>query len=139
MLTDITCKSALCPPERRRVRFTDAGGLYLEVAPNASKRWFWKYYFDGKEKRLAIGSYPIVKLKDARIARDQARRLQQQGVDPAQQRQLERLQNRRVAAITFEAVAREFHGVQVKGWSQTYATRWIERLEKLFGLSPLRR
>lgn len=112
------------------MRFTDAGGLYLEVAPNASKRWFWKYYFDGKEKRLAIGSYPIVKLKDARIARDQARRLQQQGVDPAQQRQLDRLQNRRVAAITFEAVAREFHGVQVKGWSQTYATRWIERLEK---------
>lgn len=36
---------------------TDSGGLYLEVAGAGSKRWFWKYYFDGKEKRLSLGSY----------------------------------------------------------------------------------
>jgi Arm DNA-binding domain len=48
-LTDTACKNATCPPEKARARFSDSGGLYLEVAPNGSKRWFWKYLFDGKE------------------------------------------------------------------------------------------
>jgi hypothetical protein len=34
MLTDADCKNATCPPEKKRVRLTDSGGLYLEVAPN---------------------------------------------------------------------------------------------------------
>ncbi|WP_249728962.1 Arm DNA-binding domain-containing protein [Acidovorax sp. CCYZU-2555] len=38
------------PPERKRARFTDAGGLYLQVNPNGSKRWFYKYRVEGKEQ-----------------------------------------------------------------------------------------
>ncbi len=129
-LTDLTCKAASCPAHKARARLSDSGGLYLEVDANGSKRWFWKYYFDGKEKRLALGSYPGAKLKDARAARDDARRVQQQGFDPAQHRRLQRLQNRSQAAITFEAVAREFHVTQSKAWSKQYAVRWIERMEK---------
>jgi integrase len=102
----------------------------LEVASTGSKRWFWKYYFDGKEKRLAIGSYPATKLKDARTARDEARRVQQQGLDPAQHRRLQRFQNRSQATTTFEAVARELHATQAKSWSKRYAAKWIERMEK---------
>nr|WP_310564968.1 Arm DNA-binding domain-containing protein [Hydrogenophaga sp.] len=56
MLTDIACKSAVCPPSKARARLTDAGGLYLEISPSGSKRWFWKYYFSSKEKRLALGT-----------------------------------------------------------------------------------
>ena len=52
MLTDKQCKNAFCPEGKARARATDSGGLYLEVAGAGSKRWFWKYYFDGKEKRL---------------------------------------------------------------------------------------
>jgi hypothetical protein len=57
------------------VRLTDAGGLYLEVTSNLSRRWFWKYCFREKEKRLALGHYTepgspkvIVSLKEARQA-----------------------------------------------------------------------
>lgn len=63
MLTDIDCRNATCPPDLKRKRLTDGGGLYLEVAPNGSKRWFWKFYPGGKESRLALGSYPEVSLK----------------------------------------------------------------------------
>ena len=70
MLTDKQCKNAFCPEGKARARATDSGGLYLEVAGVGSKRWFWKYYFDGKEKRLSLGCYPEVSLKDARAARD---------------------------------------------------------------------
>ena len=57
-LTDTACRSALCPVDKARVRLTDSGGLYLEVTPNRSKRWIWKYYFDGKEKRMSLGRRP---------------------------------------------------------------------------------
>jgi hypothetical protein len=136
-LTDPACKNATCPSDKTRIRLSDSGGLYLEVAPNGSKRWFWKYLFGGKEKRLALGSYSEpgsktvrVSLKEARVARDDARRLQQDGTDPAQHRQLDKLAKQAKAAVTFEAVAREFHATKGKGWSPQYAARWIERMEK---------
>ena len=59
MLTDAECRNAICPPGRKQARFSDAGGLYLQVSPNASKRWFWKYRIGGTEKQLALGSYPV--------------------------------------------------------------------------------
>lgn len=130
MLTDITCKSAVCPPEKARARFSDAAGLYLEVAPGGSKRWFWKYYFDGKEKRLALGTYPAVTLKQARSDRDKARALQREGTDPTKRRQIERLENRLQGSNTFEEVARELHTVKASGWSKQYGERWLERMEK---------
>lgn len=130
MLTDIACRSATCPAGKLRARHSDSGGLYLEVTPTGSKRWFWKYYFEGKEKRLALGSYPVIKLKEARNARDEARRLHQTGVDPTQQRQLDRLSSNRSSEITFEAVAREFHGKRKALWSASYTARWITLMEK---------
>ena len=130
MLTDVSCKAAACPPDKARARFTDSGGLYLEAALTGSRRWFWKYLFGGKEKRLALGSYPTVSLKQARAARDDARRLQQGGLDPAQQRRLDKLQRGQVAGDTFQAVACELHKVKVGGWSKQYGERWLERMEK---------
>jgi hypothetical protein len=50
MLTDAKCRNAVCPADKNRVRFTDSGGLYLEVSPNGSKRWFLKYRIAGVEK-----------------------------------------------------------------------------------------
>lgn len=129
-LTDIACKKAACPAEKPRARFADSGGLYLEVSPAGSKRWFWKYLFGGKEKRLALGSYPNVGLKAARVARDKARELQRAGTDPAQRRHLDKLARHADAAITFEAIAREFQGKKKSAWSTKYAERWLALMEK---------
>jgi integrase len=136
-LTDPECRNAVCPVGKARGRFTDSGGLYLEVAPNGSKRWFWKYLYNGKEKRLALGSYTEpgsrkvrVTLKHAREARDDARKIQRGGVDPAQRRQLDKLAKGAIAGTTFAAIARELHAVKRQGWSEKYAERWIERMEK---------
>ena len=129
-LTDPSCKNATCPVDKVRARLTDGGGLYLEVAPNGSRRWFWKYLFGGKEKRLALGSYPGTSLRAARAARDAARKLHQSGTDPAHRRQLDKLAGKADAATSFEAVAREFHAVKTGEWSVAHSTRWLERLEK---------
>jgi integrase len=130
MLTDLKCKRAECPADKARVRFADEGGLYLEVAPNGRKRWFWKFYSEGKEKRLALGSYPETPLKDARAARDEARQLKRTGVDPAKQRQIQKLTGRSSTDDSFEGVAREFHKVKKSSWSPRYGERWLSLMER---------
>lgn len=136
-LTDPACRNAVGPADKSRIRLADSGGLYLEVAPSQSKRWFWKYRFAGKEKRLALGHYNeagsskvAVSLKAARDARDDARRMLRAGTDPAQQRQVEKLAKITEPGTTFEAVARELHLTKASGWGPRYAARWIERMEK---------
>lgn len=130
MITDRDCRAAECPPDRQRLRLTDGQGLYLECAPNGSKRWFWKYYADGKELRLALGRYPEVTLKAARLARDAARLQHKAGTDPLKARRLEKIKARSSAAGTFADVAREYHAVKSPGWSAGYAERWLRQIEK---------
>ncbi len=130
MLTDHECRKATCPPDKAKRRLTDGGGMYLEVSPSGSKRWFWKFTMGGKEKRLALGSYPTVTLKAARTARDDARRTKESGTDPVQQRQADNLAKATSNATTFEAVAREFHTTKAPGWSASHTKQWLRCMEK---------
>ena len=81
-------------------------------------------------KRLALGSYPNVGLKEARAARDDARKQQQRGADPVLERQVVRLSSKFDANATFEVTARKFHVTKKAGWSDHYAKRWLERISK---------
>lgn len=128
-LTDNSCKAAACPPGRPRARFADAGGLYLEVAGSGSKLWRWKYRFGGKEKRLALGAYPNVSLKQARAARDAARSQLDAGADPAQQRKDAKLAARVRLGTTFESVARTWHENWKTARAPRHADYVIRRLE----------
>jgi len=130
MLTDADCRNATCPPDLKRRRLTDAAGLYLEVSPAGSKRWFWKFYPNGKESRLALGSYPEVSLKAARLARDDARKTREDGINPVQKRKADKITNAASSATTFEVVAREFHESKASGWSETHAAKWMRGMEK---------
>ena len=114
--------------EKTRKLF-DGGGLYLEVAPHGGKWWRLKYRFEGKEKRLSLGVYPDVTLKDARTRRDEARKLLVNGVDPSEQRKAEKAAKADEAANSFEAIAREWFAKRASGWSPSHADRVIRRLE----------
>jgi len=130
MLTDAACRNAVCPPDKKRARFTDGGGLYLEVSPAGSKRWFWKTYGDGKEGRMALGSYPTQKLTDARRARDAAKLLKSEGTDPVQARKVAKLKAATPLGNTFQAAALEWFEMKLSGWSNHYAIREKRNLEK---------
>ena len=130
MLTDRQCKNAECPPEKSRARFADAGGLYLEVSPAGSKRWFLKYRKDGKEMRLALGSYPLVSLANARVRQLEAKALKHKGMDPIHAKQVGKLIAARQADDTFEAIAREWHSKQISNWSEVHAKTVMRRMER---------
>ena len=83
-LSDVKCRNAR--PVSKLAKLSDGGGLQLWVQLTGSRRWRLAYRFDGKQKLLALGSYPLISLAEAREARDTAKRLLLRGVDPAQER-----------------------------------------------------
>ena len=109
MLTDMQCKNATCPADKKRARFTDSAGLYLDLSPTGSKRWFWKMYVDGKEGRMALGSYPAASLADARKARNSAKRQKADGHNSVQVRKTTKLLAVNPAGDTFKTVALEWY------------------------------
>ena len=130
MLTDAKCRNAVCPPERKQARFPDSGGMYLQVSPAGSKRWFLKYRVGGLEKQLAMGSYPEVSLTAARKTRDEAKLKKAEGIDPIQLRKTEKLKSTTPEANTLKATALEWYAIRLDSWSSHYAIREKRNLEK---------
>lgn len=94
-------------PAAADYKLSDSGGLHMLITKGGSKLWRFSYRFDGKQKLLALGQYPIVSLADARAKRDAAKKLLTDGVDPSVERKEERRSARLARANTFEAVAKE--------------------------------
>jgi len=79
--------------------------MYWDVSP-AGGKWRFKYRFASKEKRLALGVYPEIGGKEARLRRDEARRLLANGIDPGIERKVKKATTVERAANSVEAVAR---------------------------------
>jgi integrase len=128
MLTDPECKKAEL--KDKPYRKFDGGGLYLEVHPNGAKYWRLKYRHAGKEKRLALGVYPAVSLKQAReMAQDEKRKLSA-GRDPATERKIQKLMGRVALENSFEAVAREWLERRAGKLSAKHVEKVMARLSK---------
>lgn len=126
-LTDTGIRTS--KPTSKPYRVFDAAGLYLEVAPTGGKWWRFKYRFEGKEKRLSLGVYPDVRLKEARERRDDARRLLAAGIDPSVSRKAKKAARVARSANSFEVVAREWYEKYSSGWAPAHADRILSRLE----------
>lgn len=119
MLTDFHIRKA--KSKEKSYKLTDGHGLYLEVTPPGGKHWRYRYRLGGKENTYVIGEYPQVGAADARLKRDDARKLVDQGINPTQARNLEKSTRQNDNATTFEVVAKEwFIGVSKK-WTTEYA------------------
>ena len=141
-LADLQVKNA--KPSDKQQKLADSAGLYLLVKINGGKYWRMDYRYEEKRKTLALGTYPTVSLAQARIKRDEAKRLLSEGQDPAEV--VSKKAKRAViaeameiahveAASTFEAIAREWHntkGVSKKGvpWTEHHAAKILRWLEK---------
>src|ERR1700730_4540547 len=106
MLTDSAIRAAKSKTGQT-VKLSDGGGLQLWVQPSGSKLWNLAYRFAGKQRKLAIGSYPSIGLKEARARREEAKKLLASGFDPSQQKRLIKLDSETQKTDTFEAISRE--------------------------------
>lgn len=117
-------------PKDKEYKLSDERGLYLLVKPNGSRYWRMKYRFAGKEKKLSIGIYPDISLSDARIKRDEARKLLAEGYDPSEQKKLEKLAKKITVENTFKSIAIEWHTYKSSEWSGSYAKSVLDALDK---------
>ena len=123
-------------PKDKPYRLADSGGLCLLVPPSGGKLWRWRYRFDGKEKMMALGEYPLVSLKEARERHSEARKVLVSGIDPMAERkavgaakQKESEARQREADNSFENVAREWWNWWLIGKSPRHADTTMRRME----------
>jgi len=82
----------------------DMDGLCLAVTPTGNRSWHFRYYWAGRQKRMSLGSYPEVSLRDARALRDEARALVAKGINPHTHRKQKRAAVEFSSENTFEAI-----------------------------------
>ena len=129
-LTELEIRRA--KPSSSLLKLSDGGGLQLWIFPNGSKRWRLAYRYSGKQKALAIGVYPKVGLRDARDAREEAKRELAAGADPSASKKLVKAANQIASANTFGAVAKELLD---KKRREGKANRTTEKIEWLLDLA----
>lgn len=126
-LTDVACRAA--KPKSTQYKMADGAGLYLLVKPNGRKYWRMNYNFDGKPKTYAIGVYPFVTLAEAREARDSAKKLIKQGIDPNEAKRDQKRQRVRNAQNTFKATALDWLEAQRPRWTEATYKNVLRRLD----------
>lgn len=145
MLTDTQCRNAKATDKPLRLR--DGKGLYLEVRPNGSKLWRYRYKINDKENLFAMGEYSMVPpgetedqakarrearrftLSEARMERERCRGLVKQGMHPSQTQRTEKLRRAIERGNTFQSVAETWIAESKSSkhpWSANYA-RQVER------------
>lgn len=141
-LTDISIRNAKLAAKDYKI--ADSGGLYLQVTPAGGRLWRFKFRFDGKERKLAIGRYPEISLSEARKRRDAAREQIALGNDPARAKQREKIRAQLSSENTFAAIAAEYCDKRKrdgqKGWAPSTAIRCeflLSRLNAPIGSMPI--
>ncbi len=94
-------------PSARLVKLSDGGGLQLWIEANGAKRWRLAYRIAGAQKSLALGVYPATGLREARAAREEAKRLLANGQDPSLVKRLAKAAKATAYGNTFDAIAGE--------------------------------
>lgn len=105
-------------------------GCTLKWRPPAASGGASNIALPDKEKRLSLGVYPDVGLKDARQRRDEARRLLAHDVDPSESRRSAKAVQADRSANSFEVVAREWIAKQMQSWAQNHGGRILARFER---------
>jgi integrase len=125
--------------ETRPGKYPDGDGLYLVVASATSKNWSYRYWKDGKQRWLGLGSLKEVSLKDARLARDAARlRVKGDrstpGVDIVQEKRAAREGAKateiKLTQPTFQQCAEIYIRERWSTWSKKHRNQWPSSLKR---------
>jgi integrase len=107
-------------PREKPYKLFDQGGLFLLVHPNGGRYWRLKYRMHGREKLLALGTFPDISLAKARTRRDDARKLIADKTDPSVVKQTEKTAD----AETFKAIALEWLAKQQLAAATIEKAKW---------------
>lgn len=128
-LTDLQIKNA--KPKTAKYTMAAGRGLTLLIMPDGSKYWRLRYRFAGQAKMISVGQpYPQTSLKEAEAQAAKFRALLVQGTDPADERRMEKFNERKRAATTFGDAANAWHSFRSRSWNLKTATQVRHYLDK---------
>ncbi|SHM41404.1 tyrosine-type recombinase/integrase [Bradyrhizobium lablabi] len=111
--------------------YHDGGGLYLQVSDRKTKAWVYRFMMAGRARKMGLGDFDLVSLKDARKKRDAAYSLVIDGVDPIDDRQTRKAAQvaETAKALTFKECAEGYITAHRAGWkSAKHADQWAATL-----------
>jgi hypothetical protein len=125
-----------------------AENLYLQVDDKGNKSWLFRYMFDGKPRKMGLGSFSDLSLADASDEAAKCRGQIKQGIDPLAVRQGEKIKAKAAATLavakgkTFRQCAETYIEDHKDGWRNAkHIWQWSNSLEKfaypMFGNLPV--
>ena len=120
-LSDMKVKAA--KPKEKDYTLTDGNGLQMRVRINGSRLWNFNYIHPVTKKRInmGLGTFPEVSLAQARKRTVEARELVAQGLDPKEQRDVQRLVEKAATEHTFQNVAKAWFDLKKDSVTAAYA------------------
>lgn len=104
--------------------YPDGNGLYLKVDKSGARRWVQRLLIRGQRRDIALGSFALVSLSEAREAAIANRKIARSGGDPVAEHK------KQLAIPTFEEVARTVHEIHLPSWrNEKHAAQFISTLE----------
>ncbi|MEW8341498.1 MAG: integrase arm-type DNA-binding domain-containing protein [Candidatus Thiodiazotropha taylori] len=106
-------------------KYDDGGGLKLVVSNAGAKKWVLRFTINGKRREMGLGSYPDIKLGEARNDASDYRKLVTKGVDPIEARRVEQ-----VEIPTFTTCAARYIRAHRRGWKNAkHSRQWVSTLK----------
>lgn len=103
-----TRQAETAKPEAKPYSLNAGDSLFLKVMPNGTKKWVWRYFYLNTAKTLSMGLFPAVGLSEAKAARDNAKRLLAQGINPSLKRKDDKAAALLAQENSFQAIAVEW-------------------------------
>ena len=99
MFTDKTILNAKPTQARYELGDDEVRGLRIQICPSGYRSFVFRYHFGNRGRKLSIGRYPEIGLKDARNLARKAYLDVAQGVDPAAEKKAARIKARTPADL----------------------------------------
>jgi integrase len=103
-------------PKAKKYKMLDGDGLCLLVLSTGTKLWLWRYQFDGREKNMTFGEYPLVPPHQARELHFAAKKLLRTGVNPMAERKAEAEAKQEEVRALQREVDSSFEKVALQWW-----------------------
>jgi integrase len=112
---------------REAGRYSDGGGLYLQVSSFGTKAWTFRYQINGRPRLMGLGALHTVTLAEARDTARECRKLIRTGIDPIEVKREKRLQAALEGArgVTFKDAAERYIEAHKASWrNPVHAAQW---------------
>lgn len=121
LLSPTACTQA--KPREAVYYLNDGGGLRLQVHPNGSKYWLFRYRLNGKESTYSLGRFPSLSLAEARRKIILARELVASGRNPSLDRKIATQSRIESDQSTFGAIAHDWLQHNRADWAANHLER----------------